>query len=452
MHESDSPSATAVLIEAPAQPLSRFRRLRQHPLAWAMLVGLLLRLAVMPFTFGDLRDPTRNYWRFGWETGRVAMAVASGHGYSSPLPINTGPSAWLPPAYPLLLAAVFRVFGIFTASSAFVILLLNAIFSVFTCIPIFFITRHSFGEKAAIIAAWLWAIFPYAVYYSVGLVWETCLSTLLFAIVFLMALQLDSESSWARWIGWGALWGILALSNPALLATLPFLLAWILVRHSFSTGRRIAAAILTLVTLAAVATPWTLRNYRVFHRLIPLRDNFWMELYFGNTGDLSEIMPDWVHPSTSQHELDEFQQLGEIGYNQQKKKIVLEWIRQHPGQFAVLCLRRVSNWWTGYWSFDREYLINEPYTYPNMIFVIGTTLLMLAGLWFAFARCPGAAVPYVLVLISFPIVYYITHDEIQYRHPVEPMMVALCAYAVHVFQRSREVTEQSADVADAVAS
>lgn len=405
-----------------------------------MLVGLAVRMAAMPFTFSDLRDPGRNYFRFGWESGQVAAAVASGHGFSSPLPTPTGASAWLPPVFPLLLAAVFRVLGIFTAASAFVILLLDSIFSVLTCIPVYFIARHTFGERAAKFAAWGWAFFPFAVYYSVGRVWSDCLGALLFAVVFLMALKLGPESRLQDWVGWGALWGIFALTNPATLAALPFLLGWIMVR---SRPRPKAASIfLMLVAACVVVSPWMIRNYRVFHRLIPLRDNFWMEMWFGNTGDLSEIIPDWAHPSTNPQEQAEFARLGELAYNQKKKQLVLEFVEQHPAQFAGLCFRRASNFWTGYWSLNREFLEAEPFTYPNIVFVTGTSILTFLGLWMAWKRRLAIA-PYVLVLLFFPLVYYVTHSELEYRHPMEPLMVALAAYGVSIIFRGNHSNLQT---------
>ena len=33
-------------------------------------------------------------------------------------------------------------------------------------------------------------------------------------------------------------------------------------------------------------------------------------------------------------------------------------------------------------------------------------------------------VPLALVLLSYPIVYYLTHPGIEYRHPVDPVVVA----------------------------
>src|SRR5581483_6500435 len=58
-----------------------------------------------------------NHMLFGYEVGRIASSVASGHGFSSPFPGWSGPTAWLGPVYPLLLAAVFKIFGAYSHSS-----------------------------------------------------------------------------------------------------------------------------------------------------------------------------------------------------------------------------------------------------------------------------------------------------------------------------------------------
>src|SRR4029077_20038729 len=59
------------------------------------------------------------------ETGNIAFSLATGKGFSSPFRTETGPTAWLTPVYPLMVAGVFRVFGIFTARAFFAVILLN---------------------------------------------------------------------------------------------------------------------------------------------------------------------------------------------------------------------------------------------------------------------------------------------------------------------------------------
>jgi hypothetical protein len=126
------------------------------------LMALALRLAVVSFLVRDQLDPARDHWAFGWETGRLARSLALGHGFGSPLFGWTGPSAWMCPGYPALLAGVFKVFGIYSKASAYAILSLNCLFAALTCLPLRSIARTVFCERTGVMAAWVWALFPIA--------------------------------------------------------------------------------------------------------------------------------------------------------------------------------------------------------------------------------------------------------------------------------------------------
>src|ERR1700749_788481 len=76
-----------------------------------------LRLGVVFFYFRQLPDADLHYEQFGWEVGWVARALASGHGFSSPVWPITGPTAMVPPLYTFLLAGIFKLFGIYTLTS-----------------------------------------------------------------------------------------------------------------------------------------------------------------------------------------------------------------------------------------------------------------------------------------------------------------------------------------------
>src|ERR1700688_4998344 len=96
---------------------SKIRHLFWSP--YAMIVtALILRLVVMGFAYKIQLDPAQDHWTFGWETGRVARSIVTGHGFSSPYPEPSGPTALMPPVYEYLLAGVFKLFGIYTAASA----------------------------------------------------------------------------------------------------------------------------------------------------------------------------------------------------------------------------------------------------------------------------------------------------------------------------------------------
>src|SRR5208282_6781423 len=72
------------------------------------------------------------------ETGNIAYALAEGKGFSNVFRTETGPTAWLAPVYPLIVAATFKLFGVFTTRAFFACVALNILFSAAACVPIFF--------------------------------------------------------------------------------------------------------------------------------------------------------------------------------------------------------------------------------------------------------------------------------------------------------------------------
>jgi 4-amino-4-deoxy-L-arabinose transferase-like glycosyltransferase len=421
------------------QGTSRQLHRLSRPLLLAVLAALAIRLIVASFCYTGIMNPERDHWPFGYETGRIAASIATGHGYANPLFSQTGPTAWMTPGYPYLLAGVFKLFGVYTTASALAILALQGLFAALTCIPIFLIARRWFGEPAAQWSAWIWALFPYGVFLASDFVWENCLTALLLTTLLWLTLDMDRRRSLWAWAGYGLLWGATALVNPSVLTVLPLAAAWALWRRrrdGFSW--RAPAAVMLAVVLAALA-PWEIRNYRTFHQWVPLRDNFWLEVWVGNNGD-TELR--WVghdHPSGSAIELRQYDTLGETRYMAFKQKEALAYIEHHPQEYLWLTVRRFVYTWTGYWSFQSTYEAQNPYDSYDILLVTPITLLMLFGLIEAFQRRREGAGLLASILVLYPAVYYISHASMRYRHVVDPLIVMLTAFGVVALRERAQV-------------
>jgi len=59
--------------------------------------------------------------------------------------VVSGPSAILPPGFPLLLATIFRVFGIRSLASALVAVGMQIVISSAVCVIIFYAGKRVFG-------------------------------------------------------------------------------------------------------------------------------------------------------------------------------------------------------------------------------------------------------------------------------------------------------------------
>jgi|SRR5690348_2966911 len=446
------------------------KHLWQSPVA-IFIVALLLRLVAVRLFYNSTWNDYEDHLWFGFETGRIARSIAEGHGYGNPLSVPTGPTAWLTPIYPYLVAAIFKLLGVYSKSSALVMLSLNSLFSALICFPLFHAAKRSFGHSVAVTACWLWTLFPYFIYIPAGFVWDTCLGALLVATLFLFALKLkDQPGSGKSWFGFGVLGGFCALTNASTLTLCPILAAWAIyplwrtpkapqesrTPHSPRTPQWLSPAILAAAGLVLVLLPWQIRNYRTFHTSVPLRSPFWVAFWVGNDGDTSSWMDLNVHPSTSAEEQAAFARLGEIPYMQEKRRESLAFLAQHPGLYVVLCFRRFIYVWTGFWNLDPSNLQDEFHGFANVYLTLSLTATMLLGLWRAWRNSSAlgdgaisssssreALLPYALVLFFYPLVFYLSSPTIRYRHVIDPEVVVLSALGLRSLLGSSSLKKSS---------
>ncbi|HXT85423.1 MAG TPA: glycosyltransferase family 39 protein [Verrucomicrobiae bacterium] len=206
-----------------------------------------------------------------------------------------------------------------------------------------------------------------------------------------------------------------------------------------SLGRLFACGVCCIAAVVLTISPWMIRNAVVFHKFIPIRDNLPLEFRVGNNGDSSEPLiinaGPWV-PWVDNTEWNEYTQMGEIAYFHLKGEQARAYIEAHPLWYAGMMARRFVYVWTGFWSFSARYMA-DPYDNHKIDFVTTPLLALLSVLTFmGLARAyrrhgAGVATPYAIVLIFFPMIYYLTHVGGWYRCPMGPMIIPLAAYEVH---------------------
>lgn len=366
------------------------------------------------------------------ETGNIARALALGHGFSDVFRENTGPTAWLTPVYPLMVAGVFRVWGIFTARAFFAVVFLNVIFSTAAGIPIFCAAKKIGGLGVATGAAWLWAIFPNAFIIPFEWVWDTCLSALLAATILWATLRLAESRRPRDWCVYGLLWGFALMTNPALGSLLPFLLGWAALRSELPLRARVHATSLAVMIVVLCCVPWTARNYAVFHRLIPLRSNLPFELWLGNNPIFDQDSRDMMARITAYGQGREYAQLGESAFMQKKWEGAIAFMRTHPALEFRLCSRRFVATWAAVTSPFQQFRLADS-LFLRIVLVSNwlVTLGTVAGILVLIAKRSRYALPLIAFPAVFPCVYYLTHASLRLRHPLDPLLLILTAIAVN---------------------
>jgi 4-amino-4-deoxy-L-arabinose transferase-like glycosyltransferase len=385
-------------------------------------MGLLLTLCLLAFIarlvlvwYYGHATATQDFWTYGYEPSHIAASLARGEGFSSPFTQPSGPTAWIPPAYPWIIAGCFRLFGIFSGRALACMLALNVIGATLTVAVLYRIGLRCFSPEVAFGGALLWALSPDAVPMSVR-IWDISLSTLFAALVVLWFLRVVEPAAPMReWVVFGILWGLTALVSTTLVAMLPLAFLVLFLRHRGRNRKQAAIALLIAIFIMA---PWTVRNYARFGRLIPIRGNFGAELWAGNHPGVKGPADESVHPLKDSGEMHDYVSMGEARYVASRQRMAIAFIRANPRQFAALIGERLMSFWTAPLVMDAAWA-----TSMSILAWIGMALML------ARREKRLIATPFAAAMFFFPFSYYISHAESYFRTPIDPLLSILAVYA-----------------------
>jgi 4-amino-4-deoxy-L-arabinose transferase-like glycosyltransferase len=403
-------------------------------------VGFLVRVLYITLAHTYRVRLTQDHFQFGWEMGRIARALVTGYGYADPFVGHTGPTAWVPPLYPLLLAAIFKLFGVYSALSAWVILTINSVFSAATALFVYEIAARCYNQRVAVWSAWLWALYPAALQYAVHWIWEMSLTAMLFTWILVLALRMRSigeaspdakAQSTGRWLLFGALWGLIALSNATLLLFLPVCDIWI-VQPALRSRIIFRNAALASIVFLSFITPWLLRNWNAFHAFIPMRSNLGVELWAWNNQDANAIsLGAPIQPSAGDQRFLAYSHMGELAYSRYCGALAKAWISSHPMQFMLLSIKRFYFYWVSVpHPIDNKPLVEYGRELNYCLF----SLTGLMGLALSIRKRIPASGLFAFAFLLLPLTYYFVSVAARFRHPLEPL---IAIFTVYLFQSAR---------------
>lgn len=412
--------------------------------AGVLLLALLVRIAVLVNFRTYQISGDADHWSFGFEAGRLARSLATGAGFSSPMPEPSGPSALLPLGYPLLLSILFRLFGVYTAGAAAAALILNILFSTLTCAGVYLLGQRIFGRPTGILASAILALHPVSIWYAATTIWDTTLLAFALVVAMVSVYWLPEVPSLPRMAGTGVILGLVAWINPAPIpfyAALAFLLwRWLRARSLHATVR---VAVLSASCLLVYA-PWMVRNLLEVGLLTP-RTGSGLSLRIGNTERMwkaaTGAYDDTCYPSDSPEESSLFHELGEVGYDLRCQRLAMAFIRQNPGKFAQLSWFKFRAWWfglgmtsvvtpvSGLTTPAQQRLI--AWSTPALRWLVAFVLvaLLLVGCIVSIGKSIPAG-PVIALVLIYPVPYYFFFASQRYRFPIEPFLVLLGAYGI----------------------
>jgi 4-amino-4-deoxy-L-arabinose transferase-like glycosyltransferase len=265
--------------------MTRFRRFRKFrrreflTLALLILLAAAFRIAVAHHWPNDAPDDSKIY-------ARIARNVLEQHSYSEAEGPPYEPTLIRLPGYPLFLAGIYKVFGYGNNGA---VRIAQALIDTGTCALIsllaFYWEPDEERKRAAAIAALaVAAMCPFTTIYSATVLTEV--PTMFLAVAMCVAAtkalttedtEKDAKRFRKRLLWWsvaGLLGGVAVLIRPdsglfVAAIGLTLLVAGVIrfrkhVRKMFASGAIFSLAFVLMLT------PWTIRNWRVFHRFQPL--------------------------------------------------------------------------------------------------------------------------------------------------------------------------------------
>ncbi len=236
------------------------------------------------------------------------------------------PTLFRAPLYPMLMALFYSIFG----HNFLPIVLAQALAGAFSAPLLALIGRKITGSLwIGLLAGLLFTLNPLLVFTSGLLYTETFYLFLLLLIVYSWLQLVDRPSNWLLLaLGSGILFGLSVLMKPNLLLFPVWLALWAWLVFRQRGWGLLNVACITLAMLF-VLLPWTLRNYEVTGKLVPVSTNTGLNLAQGNNSFVrggaleASLLP--ATPDLSELERDAFY-----------RQVGVDWIRQHPLEFIGL--------------------------------------------------------------------------------------------------------------------
>ncbi len=319
------------------------------------MVGVLLRLAAFPLAHLTHPELERH-----WEYATIAKNLIAGNGYSFNWDYANYhlvlPTAYMLPGQVFIIYAALATFGN-TLAGHIALFLEEVVLGGVFIFGIGKLLHLLFGRtRAARIGTWLAAIYPSFIVacanFGIASAVLAIDALFLWALVLLLATIRAGERPLLLAIGVGIVAGLMTQFRSEsyfLLAVTGVAIVWLYrksVRKLLPMG--------TVVVIAALATcaPWVVRNYIVFHKVIPASVNggfnFWRghnDLANGSTKNPEFI--DWTTPQmwAAMEPLNRLDSNVEFTQDRYDWKLAIDWIRAHPKREAQLALNKVIFFW-----------------------------------------------------------------------------------------------------------
>jgi 4-amino-4-deoxy-L-arabinose transferase-like glycosyltransferase len=382
--------------------------------------------------------PEQVIWPDGHRYERVALNLLEGQGFGDLIENHRSV-----PTQPLLIAAVYSVFGV---KNYLALRLVMATIGALSCVVGYLLARSLFGATAGVFAGLLLVAYPHLVYVSALFEYPQTLGILLIATFLLLQLRFAENRKASTLFIASMLLGLAILTQPTLLLFAPVFVLLCL-RRDGDWRRNLGFVVTAFAGLTITVGLWTLRNYAEYDRLIVVNaasgTNFWAannETYVrwgkadsvltctGPHGVTSYCLENRaIQADLARRNLTPTERL--VERERASWEHGLRFVRESPGRFARLMLTKFIRLWSP-WP---DALHTGPARGGSMRNAISAAtyipLLALAcvGLFLSARECARRLVPIYLFMAVFIAPFTLFLPTMRYRLPIDFLLAIFAA-------------------------
>lgn len=333
------------------------------------------------------------------------------------------PSAHREPIYPLFVAGIYKIFGASRQAVHYAQVLLFAA----TCgLLVLLAARVLRSRAAAVLAGLLAAIYPPFLLRIQTVLSEPLATALLLSAVYVVVVGWTEGRRRVLVFG-GFMLGLATLTRAAVLAYAPLITVWMLVSGSARRRFSVRTAGIFFFVFLAVLSPWTVRNYVVFHRLIPVGVNAGGSFFRGNydEGTLGSMGSN-LDPRMPPEITSKYKGLDEVGIDRLLMREGIKYVRAHPLTFVKLCALKLARFWlnVGYAS---------PPSRASIAFAVTNGAILALALFGVFGSGlvdNRAAAPVHILIVYYTGLHVLLFATARYDMPIMPYVLAFAAAGV----------------------
>lgn len=345
------------------------------------------------------------------------------------------------PAYPYFLAVVYSLFG----HELWAAHVLQMAMGALSCVFVFGATRILFGWGAGVAAGVILAIYAPAIFFD-GVIGKASLGLLLMTGLLLLLVRFQRSASVGGILGAGAVLGVLALTRENALILLGAIPVWLWLRfRDRDAKQRLQWLGAFALGAALVLAPVGLRNYAVGDTFALTTSQLGTNFYYGNhagaTGSYEPLLPGRSTPDYESRDAKRLaeqalgRELSAGGVSDYWLSRGLDFVRESPGEWLVLNLRKVAMVWNEFEIADTE----DVYVYAEFSPLLSALLrfahfgllvpLAAAGAVLTWRRREDAWLLYWMAAV-FTIGVAIFLVLARFRFPLVPLLAPLAGAAI----------------------